>query len=64
MVIESHWRPKKNITVIMQKPIDMDESDNDAEEGGEVDTRPVKTKLLGFIVPSIITKSGKINVSY
>jgi len=64
VVIESHYRPKKNITVIMQKPIDMDDSDNDVEEGEEVDTRPVKTKIPGFIVPSIITKQGKINLIY
>jgi len=64
VVIESHFRPKKNITVIMNKPIDMDDSDNDAEEGDDVDTRPIKTKLIGFVVPSIVTKQGKINVTY
>ncbi len=45
MVIKSHYRPKKNITVIMQKPVD-DESNID----GDVDTRPLKTKLLGLIL--------------
>jgi len=64
IVIESHYRPKKNITVIMQKPIDIDDSDNDAEEGEEVDNRPVKTKLSGFILPILKTNQGKINVTY
>jgi len=60
MVIESHFRPKKNITVIMQKPIDDDDMDTD----DDVDTRPVKTKLTGLIIPTIITNRAKLNVSY
>jgi len=64
VVIESHYRPKKNITILMNKPIDMDDSDNDAEDGDDVDTRPIKTKLTGFVVPSIVTKQGKISVTY
>ncbi len=42
----------------------MDDSDNDTEEGEEVDNRPVKTKIPGFVVPSITTKQGKITLSY
>jgi len=60
MVTETHYRPKKNITVIMQKPFDDDDSDTD----DDVDNRPIKTKLQGFIIPSIITKRGAITVSY
>ncbi len=60
IVIESHYRPKKNITVIMQKPIDLDDSDED----DDADARPVKTKLTGFVVPAIQTQLGKINVNY
>jgi len=48
----------------MNKPIDLDESDSDEEEGEDVDTRPVKTKLVGFVIPSFITKRGTINVAY
>ena len=44
----------------MQKPIEDDDMDTD----DDVDTRPVKTKLTGFVVSSILTKSGKINVTY
>jgi len=57
---ESHYRPKKNVTVIMNKPIELDDTDED----NDVDMRPVKMKLNGFIVPSIITKRGSINVTY
>jgi len=60
VVIESHYRPKKNITVLMNKPIDLDDDEND----DEVDVRPIKTKLQGFVIPSITTKNGKINVVY
>jgi len=59
-VIESHYRLKKDITVLMNKPIELDDDEND----DEVDVRPIKTKLSGFIVPSIVTRQGKITVSY
>ncbi len=60
MVIESHWRPKKDVTVIMQKPID----DDDADTDDDVDVRPVKTKLTGFVIPAITTRQGKMFVNY
>jgi len=44
----------------MQKPVE----DDDQETDDEVDNRPVKTKLSGFIIPSVVTKQGKVNVSY
>ncbi len=44
----------------MNKPIELDDDEND----DEVDVRPIKTKLSGFIVPSIVTRQGKITVSY
>ncbi len=44
----------------MQKPIDIDDSDTD----DEVDNRPIKTKLTGFIVPKLMTNSGEIVVTY
>jgi len=48
----------------MNKPIDLDESDSDEEEGEDVDVRPVKMKLSGFVVPVIKTQLGKIMLSY
>jgi len=60
VVIESHYRPKKNQTLIMNTPIDLDDGDTD----DTVDTRPIKTKLQGFVIPSVVTKRGRVNVSY
>ncbi len=60
VVIESHFRPKKNVTLIMNTPVDLDDGDTD----DTVDTRPIKTKLQGFVIPSFITKRGAITVGY
>ncbi len=45
----------------MTKPTDLDENDDD---GDDIDARPVKTKLQGFVVPSIVTQRGMVNVTY
>jgi len=60
VVIESHYRPKKNVTLIMNTPIDIDDSDVD----DDADVRLVKTKLSGFVVPILTTSHGKITVNY
>jgi len=60
VVIESHYRPKKHVTILMNKPIELDDEDND----DTVDARPIKTKLSGFIIPSIVTEQGKMNAAY
>ena len=39
---ESHYRPKKNQTIIMTKSRDFDDDDSD-----DVDSRPIKRKLPG-----------------
>ncbi len=44
----------------MQKPVEDDGADTD----DDVDARPVKMKLNGFIVPTLKTNQGKINVTY
>ncbi len=44
----------------MQKPVEDDGADTD----DEVDNRPIKTKLSGFVIPSITTKNTKINITY
>lgn len=58
--IETHYRPKKNITIIMTKPTDFDDGDNDED----VEMRPIKQILSGMIVPSIQTQNGIIIVNY
>ena len=46
--------------MIMQKPVDDDDRDTD----DDADTRPVKIKIPGMVVPSLRTQDGKILVSY
>ncbi len=57
---EAHYRPKKNITVIMTKATDFDDTDND----DNCDDRPIKQKLPGMVVLGIQTSHGNINVNY
>jgi pimeloyl-ACP methyl ester carboxylesterase len=58
--LEAHYRPKKNQTIIMAKPTDFDDTDND----DDCDTRPTKLKLLGLVVPYLQTNKGSIGASY
>ena len=58
--IEAHYRPKKNITIVMTRPIDLDDSDDDDDN----DNRPMKQKLPRMVIPSIQTQQGNINVNY
>ena len=59
---ESHYRPKRDLTVIMTKPRDLD--DEDSEEDDNVDSRPVKQKLPGMIIPLLVTEKGKVLIRY
>jgi len=58
--VEAHYRPKKNITIVMIKPIDLDDSDNDDDS----DNRPMKQKLPGMVAPGLQTNHGSININY
>ena len=44
----------------MIKPVDINDDDSDED----ADARPTKVKLPGFVVPYLITKQGKIIISY
>ncbi|MHB1316561.1 MAG: lipase/acyltransferase domain-containing protein [Minisyncoccota bacterium] len=57
---EAHYRPKKNITVIMEKPTEFDDSDSD----DDADVRPVRQKLPGMVIPSIKTENGSVRIDY
>ena len=57
---ETHYRPKKNLTVIMTTPIDL----NDTDDGDDIDVRPTKQKLVGIRVIKLTTERGIIMVSY
>jgi pimeloyl-ACP methyl ester carboxylesterase len=54
--VESHYRPKKNQTIIMQAPQDLDDSDNDDNS----DSRPTKISLSGLVVPFFTTNNGVV----
>ncbi len=60
MKVESHYRPKKDVTVIMEKPEELDEEEDD----DRVDTRPMKKELSGLVVPFMQTGQGKVKISY
>lgn len=58
--LESHYRPKKDITVIMAKPSDLDDSDRDDDS----DARPVKQELSGMVIPYLSTEKGILIIGY
>lgn len=44
----------------MQKPTDLDDSDND----DDVDMRPVKARVFGMVMVGAETKRGRVEVGY
>jgi hypothetical protein len=56
--VESHYRPKKNMTVIMTRPKDLDEGEVDTE----VDIRAQREKLPGIYIPIVETHRGNLLV--
>ena len=57
---ESHYRPKKNVTILMSRPTDLDDDDNDDNS----DVRLVRLKLPGMVVPYMRTDAEKIIIGY
>ena len=58
--VETHYRPKKNQTIIMQSATDIDDSDID----DACDRRPTKIKLAGFVIPWVQTEKSKLLIKY
>ena len=58
--LESHYRPKKGVTMLMTKPADLD----DRDDGDDVDARPTKQRLPGMVVPGFVTNNGIVSVNY
>jgi hypothetical protein len=58
--VESHYRPKKDLTLLMTKPYELDEDDND----DNADKRPIKQKLSGMVIPWMSTKRGEVSIYY
>jgi len=57
---ESHYRPKKNVTIIMTKPQDVDDTESD----DDTDIRPTKLTLPGMVVPYIRTEKSRVIIGY
>ena len=57
---ESHYRPKKDMTMIMSKPQDL----NDRDDDDDAETRPARQRLPGLVIPYMQSEKGKILVKY
>jgi pimeloyl-ACP methyl ester carboxylesterase len=57
---EAHFRPKKNQTILMLKPIDID----DGEDDNESDNRTTRDRLSGMVVVGLVTEKGVIKINY
>jgi hypothetical protein len=57
---ESHYRPKKNQTVIVTKPVELDDNNSD----DDVDTRPIKERLSGMIIPYLMSDNGTFIITH
>ena len=58
--VETHYRPKKGVTVVMTTPIDLDDND----DGDEVDLRATKEKLSGIHLIKLKVSGVKVVVLY
>jgi pimeloyl-ACP methyl ester carboxylesterase len=58
--VETHYRPKKSLTIVMTSPLDLDDND----DGDEIDQRANKEKLLGLRLIKLNTAGGKTYVNY
>lgn len=56
--LESHFRPKENITILMQKPQDLDSSIQDG-----ADSRPIKEEIPGMTIFGLETEKGQVKIS-
>jgi len=59
--VETHYRPKKNQTIIMTKPQDLNDDEDDEDD---IDMRPTKEKLAGIHVVEFAVENGTIKVGY
>ena len=58
--VETHYRPKKDETIIMTIPIDLDDNDSD----DDCDLRPTREKLEGAHIIKLRIADGKVSVGY
>ena len=57
---ETHYRPKKNVTIVMTKPVEL----GDTDDGDDIDQRPVRQTVGGQHFLSLNIVHGIIGVSY
>jgi pimeloyl-ACP methyl ester carboxylesterase len=58
--VETHYRSKKNVTVVMTKPIEL----GDDDDGDDIDQRPVRQTVSGQHLLLLNIVRGSIGVSY
>lgn len=59
-MVESHYQPKQDVTIIMSKPQELKENEDDSY----ADKRPIKQKLSGLVIPEFVTKQGVVSIKY
>jgi len=59
--IESHYRSKQNVTMIMTRP---QELDDDRDDDNDADRRAIRQKLAGLVVPALVTRQGVVEIKY
>ncbi len=58
--VESHYRPKQNITIIMSRAEEIDDRDED----DDADRRAVKERLPGMVILGIETEKSHLKIKY
>jgi pimeloyl-ACP methyl ester carboxylesterase len=58
--LETHYRPRQDVTILMTRPEDLNDEDDDSR----IDMRPTRERLPGWVVPYLETKEGKVNIKY
>jgi len=59
--IESHYRPKQSVTMLMSRP---QELDDDRDDDNDADRRAIRQKLAGLVVPALVTRQGVVEIKY
>ena len=58
--METHYLPKKNQTIVMTTPVDLD----DNNDGDDVDLRPTREKVSGIHMISLTIKQRQVTIKY
>lgn len=58
--IETHYRSKKNQTIVMMEPIELGNEENDYDG----DSRATRSIMSGMVIPWVVTDQGEIEIHY